>query len=254
VGMIGTGGDKQARQDMFPTKVDEWKTQDRVGSPPIGNGSSFDVKDNPIELELKTLAALRDANPALSTGATIVRQSGGGVLVVSRIDAAAKREYVAAFNSGAGTAHVSADTATHSSSWTALLGPAQSPTSDGNGRLSFDVPPIGAVLFEADGELPRAPAFLPPKPVVKVARDGESGLWRVSATTGVNQPVSVSFALLRKRTGWRLLAADDSPPYRGFVAAGAFKKKERVWAVATVRSLDGFTAISTLKSFVPRKR
>ena len=36
-------------QDMFPTQVDEWKTQQRVGSPPIGNGSSFDVPSNPIE-------------------------------------------------------------------------------------------------------------------------------------------------------------------------------------------------------------
>ena len=41
--MIGRGGDKAARQDMFPTKVEEWQTEERVGAPPIGTGSSFDV-------------------------------------------------------------------------------------------------------------------------------------------------------------------------------------------------------------------
>src|SRR5206468_6976523 len=73
VGMIGRGGDQQARQDMFPTQVDEWKTQARVASPPIGNGSSFDVADHPISERLRQLGALRDAHPVLSTGTTVVR-------------------------------------------------------------------------------------------------------------------------------------------------------------------------------------
>ena len=55
---------------MFPTQVAAWKTEQRFGSPPIGNGSSFDVT-SPTEDKLRALAALRDANPALATGATI---------------------------------------------------------------------------------------------------------------------------------------------------------------------------------------
>ena len=34
VGMMGSGGDKLARQDMFPTGVAEWRTEPRVGSAP----------------------------------------------------------------------------------------------------------------------------------------------------------------------------------------------------------------------------
>ena len=67
VGMLGSGGDKQARQDMFPTQVVEWKTQPRVGGQPIGSGSSFDVTDNPIEARLKELGTVREQNPALAT-------------------------------------------------------------------------------------------------------------------------------------------------------------------------------------------
>ena len=49
VGMIGAGGDQQAREDMFPTQVTDWQTEPRVGSPPIGTGSSFADTENPIE-------------------------------------------------------------------------------------------------------------------------------------------------------------------------------------------------------------
>ena len=99
-GIIGRGGDKEARQDLFPTQVAGWRTDPRVGSPPIGNGSSFDVTAQPVGEHLRALGRLRAEQPALSVGATVVRRAQGAALVVSRIDAAAKREYVAAFNSG----------------------------------------------------------------------------------------------------------------------------------------------------------
>ena len=71
VGMMGSGGDKAARQDMFTTQVAEWKTEPRVGSPPIGNGSSFAEPQHPISQRLAVLGHLRDTIPALSTGAYV---------------------------------------------------------------------------------------------------------------------------------------------------------------------------------------
>jgi hypothetical protein len=50
--MMGSGGDKLARQDMFATAVAEWRTEPRVGSPPIGSGSSFAVRDHPVATRL----------------------------------------------------------------------------------------------------------------------------------------------------------------------------------------------------------
>ncbi|MEY3277713.1 MAG: hypothetical protein RLZZ426_199, partial [Actinomycetota bacterium] len=41
VGMLGNGGDKAARQDMFPTDVQEWRNEARAGSAPIGTGDSL---------------------------------------------------------------------------------------------------------------------------------------------------------------------------------------------------------------------
>ena len=95
VGMIGSGGDQAARQDMFPTQVTRLADRSRASAaPPIGKGSSFDVTDNPLELQLSSSPALRDAYPALSTGASVVRYAKDAVLVVSRIDFATGREIV----------------------------------------------------------------------------------------------------------------------------------------------------------------
>ncbi|MFM8908513.1 MAG: alpha-amylase family glycosyl hydrolase, partial [Actinomycetota bacterium] len=58
-GIIGTGGDKEARHDLFPTQVTSWQNQERVGSKPIGTGSSFDVVGHPVGEHLRELARLR---------------------------------------------------------------------------------------------------------------------------------------------------------------------------------------------------
>ena len=142
VGMMGRGGDKAARQDMFPTKVAEWQAEERVGSPPIGTGSAFDVVGNPIAAHLRELGALREKNPALSTGASIVRVAQQGVLAVSRIDRDARREYLAVFNASEAPARVTVQTATPSTPWEALLGSAPGATSGADGRVSVTVPPL----------------------------------------------------------------------------------------------------------------
>ena len=125
VGMMGSGGDKLARQDMFPTGVAEWRTEPRVGSAPIGAGSSFDVRDHPVEARLEELGRLRDAHPALATGPTTVRLASGPLLVVSRFDLTARHEYVAAFNAGTARRSVTVATSTPASAWSTLLGAAQ---------------------------------------------------------------------------------------------------------------------------------
>jgi alpha-amylase len=247
VGMIGSGGDQQARQDMFPTQVDEWKTQPRVGSPPIGDGSSFDVTDNPIEIRLRRLAQLREQNPALATGATIVRYARGGVLAVSRVDAAARREYLALFNNGGAPVTIAVPTSTPDSTWRALFGDAGPMTSDAAGRLTVTVPSADALLLESDQEIPQAPA---PTPRLVVRADGLSNLWAVGATVDGSSPLSVAFAVRRAGSkAWKRLDVDDSPPYRAFLDPAKFRKDEQVQLVAVARALDGGTAVSPVVSF-----
>ena len=250
VGMIGTGGDQQARQDMFPTQVADWKTQPRVGSPPIGSGSSFDVT-NPIEDELRSLAALRDAQPALATGATIPRLSSKSLYAVSRIDRAARREYVVAFNSAASGAKVQITTATPSSAWTRLLGQTGPLTSAANGRLLFTMPPLSALVLRADTDLPKRAA---PKPALRFGSDPLSGTLEVaSARVATTDPVGVAFAVRRGSGAWRRLATDDSPPYRAFLEPGRYRKGERVDLVAIATATNGSVALSPVLRVQPRR-
>lgn len=81
VGMMGDGGDKAARQDMFPTQVSFWKTEKRAGMAPIGNGSSLTITSHPIMNQLKAVNLLREAHPALADGAQELR---AGVVRLSK--------------------------------------------------------------------------------------------------------------------------------------------------------------------------
>jgi hypothetical protein len=250
VGMTGPGGDQQARQDMFPTQVAAWRTQERVGSPPIGTGSSFDVTTNPIEQELRALGALRDAVPALSTGSTVIRQVGAKVFAVSRIDRSGRREYVAAFNSGTTPAPVVVQTSTPSAAWTPLLGSAGPVSSSEGGELALTVPPVSAVLLRADRQLSVAPLTAP---VLKVSEDDLSSYLRLSVASA-DPTLSVSFAAKRGKGAWQRVAADDSPPYRGFLDPARYRRKEKVQVVAIARAVDGTVAVSKVAVIVPRPR
>jgi glycosidase len=242
VGMIGSGGDKAAREDMFPTQVADWKTEARVGGTPIGSRSSFDVQ-SPLEPFLARLAALRDAHPELSTGASVVRYAKDAVLVVSRVDAATGREAVAAFNSGATAATVTVKTATPGATWSVAYGGGTA-----SGSLTLTIPPISALVAVPSATMPRAK---PATPVLRAAPDALTDFEALTATVA-GEPVSVWFAIRRRGGSWRKVAVDDSAPYRGFVDPLSFEKGEKAEAVAVARGLDGSVAVSRVVTFTPR--
>jgi len=242
VGMIGTGGDQAARQDMFATQVSDWPTQARVGGPPIGKGSSFDVV-NPLQAHLKTLAGLRDAYPALSTGASVVRLQRPGVLVVSRLDLTAGREVVVAFNNGDQAAKVTVTPATHATTWSVVFGGGTA-----TGNLTLTIPPASGIVVVPTAPLPKS---APGKPTLSAAPDELSDYFALSARVA-GGPVSVWFAVRRKGGAWQKVAVDDSAPYRGFLDPSRFKKGETVDGVAVARGLDGTVAVSSVVPFKPR--
>jgi len=249
VGMIGRGGDKAARQDMFPTAVEEWRSEERVASGPIGRGSSFDVT-SPIASRLVTLGALRRDNPVLSTGATIVRHADRNVLVVSRIDASGRREYLAVLNAGTGTARVTVATATPQAEWTHLLGETAPAASSANGSLTITVAPLSSAVLRAERQIavsrPRAPKLT-------AGRDSLSDLMRLRATVAGRAPVTVAFAVRRGAGRWTRIATDDSPPYRAFLDPTRYRRRERIQLVAIARALNSTTAVSRVLPFTVRR-
>jgi alpha-amylase len=253
VGMIGSGGDKAARQDMFPTQVSEWKTEERAGTRPVGEGSSFDVQDHPIGTHLSSLAESRELHAALSTGSTHVRLARGPVLVASRFDAREQVEYVLAFNSGQTASTVTVQTSTPSATFVVSTPYplADRVTSDARGRLTFTIPPLSAVVRNATVSVAPAPA---PRPAISAGRAEFADLIEVRARVGGIAPVSVAFAVRRAEGRWARAGVDDSPPYRAMLDPRRFRRGERIHLVAVARGLDGRTTTSRVTPFVVPRR
>jgi hypothetical protein len=141
-------------------------------------------------------------------------------------------------------------TSTPSATWTALLGSTGPVLSGENGELALTVPPVSAVLLQPDRPLAAPPLTTP---VLKVAADDLSSYLRLSVASA-DPTVTVSFAARRGKGAWQRVAADDSPPYRGFLDPARYKRKEKVQVVAIARALDGSVAVSKVATAVPRTR
>ncbi|MEY4401035.1 MAG: hypothetical protein RL072_900 [Actinomycetota bacterium] len=210
-GVIGIGGDKEARQDLFPTQVSAWKVQERVGSHPIGTGSSFDVASHPVGDHLRELAGLRKKYPVLWRGATLPREKNDGAMAISRFDTTEQREYVTLFNNSTEPGVVVFKTSTPSTTFAVVWGDVAPAKSDADGFVRVEIPSLSAAILRADSKFP----IVKRAPVVTVGPDDFSELWLLSAETS-ESPQEVSF-LIDDGSGWRRVAVDDSYPYRAFV-------------------------------------
>ena len=247
VGMIGSGGDQAAREDMFPTQVCAWQTEQRVGSQPIGTGSSFNVTSNPLEELIAKLSALRDTYPVLSTGSSVVRYGKQALLVVSRIDLASGKEVVTAFNNGDTTAHVTVPTATPGATWSVVLGSGTATPGAGS-TLTLAIPAASGMLVVPSASIPQA---APSTPTLSAGPDDLSS-YDVLQAKVAGPPVSVAFAVRKAGGAWQRAGIDDSAPYRVYLDPGKYKKGSKVDVVAVARGIDGKIAVSKVVTFRPQ--
>ena len=143
-GMVGTGGDKAARQDMFPTGVLEWQDEIRIGSTPIGTKSAFDVV-NPLQLQITEINKLIAQNPALRKGTQQLRATSRNSIAFSRyLDG---QEYLVVLNSGDESDSLDAPVSVQSS-WEQIYGPKASFSTSGK-KVSVTLPAISTVILKA---------------------------------------------------------------------------------------------------------
>lgn len=243
VGMTGSGDgrDQRARQDMFPTQVETWRVEERIGGQPIADGSSFD-ESSPLEARVRTLTGLRASHPALAQGAQITRYADDTVFAASRIDATDRREYLIAFNTSGDPTTVVVPTSTPDTTWVPLLGGGGSFSSASSGDLRIALPPRGTLVLRAAGQLPPP---VDPSVSVRIGPDRASGTYAARATVPGTDPATVTFVVRRPGGAWRVLASDDARPFRAYLDPQVLGRGTRVQVSAIVTATSGARGVSS---------
>jgi len=144
-GLIGSGDDQAARQDMFASRTPSYNAEPVLTGAP-GARDRFD-RQAPLYRFIADLARVRAATPALTAGRTVVRagEDAAGLLALSRFDPATGREVLLAFNTATTPIHAAVAVDPASARFTALAGacPA-SATAPGSAML--DLPPLGFAI------------------------------------------------------------------------------------------------------------
>lgn len=98
-GFVGDGGDQDAREDMFASKVAVYNDNVLLGTKSTTAQANFD-EAHPLYRLIASLATLRRAHPALTRGRTVIRAAGAeaGLFAVSRIDPVSGQELLLFFN------------------------------------------------------------------------------------------------------------------------------------------------------------
>ena len=254
-GMTGTGGDKAARQDMFPTQVIDWQKEARIGGSPIGTKSAFEVT-NPLEKTLSDLQALTKKYPALRSGTQQLRYANDGSFAVSRY--ADKQEFLVAFNGRDAEAKLNLNVSTIDSKWTVVSGKANDVNPSGK-TISLTLPARSWVVLKADNEfMPTAKlAITLNKPTVDI-RTSEyyTALTAMVPGTDFNE---VTFAVREKGKPWTIVGTSDhrilgvtgfkDGQYRVFLHQEKYKKKTKLDVVAIAVNSNGEKLASNIQSY-----
>jgi glycosidase len=253
-GLTGEGGDSKSRQDLFPTKVEDWQSEYRIGSKPIGNKSAFDIT-NPLELQLKSISELISKNPALRKGTQQLRATEGSAVAMSRyLDGL---EYAVIFNSAEAPESITFPVST-TSNWSQIYGPATKANVDGK-KISLKIPALSTIVLKADSKFVATTNLT--VNLQKIAYDYATPYWLgLRATVPGDEFVQVNFQMrVKGSSAWtnlgtadrRTFKSDDIDGglYRAFIQPRKFKSGTTVEAIAIARNESGAIAYSKIQSF-----
>ncbi|MGA8978029.1 MAG: pullulanase-type alpha-1,6-glucosidase, partial [Pedococcus sp.] len=256
-GFVGYGGDKDARQDMFATEVaDRTKPDGSVDrgytTQPVlgGTAGSQDryATSAPLYQHIKSLSAVRAANPALADGAQVHRYASNdaGIFAFSRIDEGKRVEYVVAANNATTAKSATFATYGHQQRFAPVYGATSAVRSGKDGRVTVSVPAQSVSVWKATSPMDKpksAPAVYLTSPG---AGDVVGGRAEIGAAISDNTFAQVSF-LYRPvgTTAWEKLGTDDNAPYRVFQDVGTMAKGTLLEYRAVAKDSAGHVSASS---------
>ncbi|MDG4811305.1 pullulanase-type alpha-1,6-glucosidase [Micromonospora sp. WMMD1120] len=213
-GFTGPGGDKDARQDMFASKVPDYLDDDLLGTDRTHASDQFDTA-HPLYRTIAELGRLRQTHPALRDGVQVTRHAadGPGVFAASRVAPADRTEYLVAVNNADTEQTVTVDTWSAGATFTGIYGGAGRTTATAEGKLTVTVPPLSAVAYRAG--TPIAHATTKPTITITSPAPGTPVATRAAVTAQVTgDPLATVTVAARVAGGrWTLLGSADRAPY-----------------------------------------
>lgn len=233
-GFTGDGGDKDAREDMFPNVVAVYEDNDLIGTDKTTSDDNFDT-DHPLYQAFSAYADLYTDHAALRRGAQIHRTSeaAAGIYAFSRIERDEKIEYIIALNNAETEGVATVPTFYGAGVQFDLLladggTVADNLTTDASGNLNVTVPPLGFVVYQAQTAIPASSAA----PGISIAGltndqtvdldvqdwDGHRVIDRIEVGATLTEDIyaEVTFAVKINGGEWTPIGTDDNPPYRVF--------------------------------------
>jgi glycosidase len=236
-GFTGDGGDKDAREDMFASRVDSYNDNDLIGTEASTADDNFD-SSHPLYQSIAWLSAVYKAHPVLRHGIQMARPNSdesGKVLTFSRVDLETGTEYLLAFNFSSIEKKVTLPAA--ASSYESVRG--GEPEVSAN-NLDLTIPAMDFVIVKATGIAPSPAAT----PTLSGIEDGATVTGMLEVT--VNAPeldglalpqYQVRFEASRNGGDYETLAVDNNAPYRLFWDTTALKDGTEVTLRAAMSNL-----------------
>jgi len=221
---LGGAGDQQARQDLFPTQVSQWKTDARIGGTAIGTGSSFDTT-NPLQDSIRDLTALRSSDSAFGDGPQIIRYASDGVLVFSRINSQTGAEFICAFNSSSADIAKTFRTSASGATWTKSLGNGNLTQTGSDATVQLPAGTWG--VFKSDSAVTSPSEVSISVDSVKF-NPVDSSQYNLQARVTNGAYKQINFYRKTTKGAWTFLGADNSPLYSS-AATSATKYVYRVF-------------------------
>ncbi|WP_425454916.1 alpha-amylase family glycosyl hydrolase [Hephaestia caeni] len=150
-GFVGDGGDRDAREDMFASKVASYNDNRLLGTDTTTATDHYG-DTNPLFRQIAALSAVRRAQPALTRGVQKLRAAGDapGLLAISRFDPETGREILLAFNTSAQPLAANVEVETGSTAFAPLAGAGCAAATTAPGSVRVSLAPFGYAFCAAE--------------------------------------------------------------------------------------------------------
>ena len=243
-GFTGDGGDVDAREDMFPSKVDTYNDNNLLGTNSTTAEDNFNL-EHPVYKAIRHFAQLRMNHKALRSGMSFNRffDDNSSAFAIARVDKDEQKEYLVAFNPG--NTPQTIELAASAKGYDYLAG---SDSFDVKGdRLTIQLPALSYTLLRATDTLPVSALLeLEFKGVEAIGEYRKFNFELPGAVTKVIPMFNVAVELKSELGAWIPISQDHTPPYSAVVPLDKLTSINPREIRVTVSNFSGQSRVSQI--------